>query len=165
MLPQHDIDTIYNNTVDELTRTMSADGFRVLISMAYPEQGEDKYIIWANGDKGKAFMFTWDDDMQEPVLSVTAYASGVEPDTLQWHYVEFFTWDHNDVSGDETNQITEAFVLAYNNEKNQRGQMASQPEIPGAKPKLETVLGKAISGATGIGVLWFFLKLFLHSCN
>lgn len=165
MLPQSYIDTTYNNTVDELTRTMSADGYHVLISMAYPEPGEDKYIIWANSKEGKAFRFSWHDYMQESVLGVAAYTSGVEAKELQFRYLESVLWEHNDISADEISDITQTFVFAYNNEKYQREQPKHVQKSPGAKPKLEAVLGKAISSATGVGVIWFFLKLFLHSCN
>lgn len=144
---------------------MSADGYRVLISMAYPEQGEDKYIIWANEKDGKAFRFSWPYQGQEPKLCVAVYTSGVEAKELQWRYLESVLWKYDDISADEINDIIQAFVLAYNNEKYKRQQPYAKPEVAGAKSKLEAVLGKAITSATGIGVLWFLLKLFLHGCN
>lgn len=51
---------IYTTVVDEATFILLKDGYKVVVSQAYPAQGEHKHIIWHNSEKKSSLYFTYD---------------------------------------------------------------------------------------------------------
>ena len=135
MLQSSTSGSIYNNTVDELTRTMTRDGYRVLISVAYPEPGTDKHIIWVNSAKGKAFKYSWSAVADEPALWTAEYKEGWQATDVEWEFVYNVYCGDYEMTSEEQQEIVDTFIQVY------RANSTQKKSVP-AKPKLEAGLGK-----------------------
>lgn len=101
---------IYNSIVDDMTRTMQHDGYRVLVSEAYPAAGEPKYIVWGDRERKKAFMFIWhiEDDTYE--LCSALYDGDAGPGKFAWEKPYNICVTHMDLTPQDEEDLKEQFL-------------------------------------------------------
>lgn len=78
---------IYNTVMDDLTRMLAKEGYKVYVSLAYPEGDDPKYIIWHNEGRKDYLIFALDREADSFEL---LYATGNEaPEVWStgWQYL------------------------------------------------------------------------------
>ena len=101
---------IYNIVVDDITKRIRHEGYKVLISEAYPDEGEPKYIVWVNEEEGKAYHFIWDVEDDEFRLGASAYNKAMQYERMRWQVFASFEGEFEPIDESEIPDITDNFL-------------------------------------------------------
>lgn len=131
---------IYNIVVDDLTNKLRKKGFKVLISEAYPDEGEPKYIIWVNVEQKSAYRFIWliTEDYFE--LGSSRYNKAMDYKKMSWHVISVYHCYKQDIPEEQIPNITGIFLGSSSNTQGNRPSVGN--------------LAQSIPGITGSGAVF-----------
>ncbi len=131
---------IYNIVVDDFTNTLRKKGFKVLISEAYPDEGEPKYIIWVNVEQKTAYRFIWFRTEDYFQMGSSRYNKAMEPNNMRWDVIAVYHCHEQDIPEEDIPNITSMFLGSNGNTENSRPSVGN--------------LAKSIPGVTGSGAIF-----------